>query len=158
MKIVIDDLSSNDVIRLLREHLDDMYKTSPPESVHALDISALKSPMITFFSAWQGQSLMGCVAIKKLDQKKVELKSMRTAHKFRNQGVASKLLKHAINFAIDQNFESINLETGTQDYFEPARRLYKKFGFTLCEPFHDYKLDPNSTFMTFDLIHVSKFE
>ncbi len=125
-----------------------MYATSPPESVHALDVSALKSPDITLFSGWLNGELQGCVAMKQLTPEHIELKSMRTARSSRHSGVASKLLTHALNTAIDNGYTKASLETGTEVFFQPARRLYQKFGFTYCQPFADYKLDPNSHFMT----------
>jgi putative acetyltransferase len=154
MEIKIDDLKSGEVIGLLEEHLADMYATSPPESIHALDIDALKSSEITFFSGWQGGQLMGCVAIKELNQKHVELKSMRTSRYARKSGVATKLLRHVINISSQRGYSKISLETGSEPYFLPARHLYEKFGFKYCEPFADYKPDPNSEFMTYDLIEI----
>lgn len=151
MEIKIDDLSGGEVIELLEEHLADMYATSPPESVHALDIKALKSPEITFFSAWQDNQLLGCVAIKELDHSHAELKSMRTSQFARQSGVASKLLQHALDTAIIRQYQRISLETGSEAYFKPARRLYEKFGFDYCEPFADYRLDPNSHFMSIEV-------
>ena len=126
MKIKHDDLSSGDVIALLEEHLKDMYATSPPESVHALDVNALKSPDITFFSAWQDDVLTGCVAIRKLSSTEAELKSMRTVAAFRNKGVATQLLTFVIEFAIANGYQTLSLETGTQGYFNAARPLYAK--------------------------------
>lgn len=152
MEIKIDDLSGGEVIKLLEEHLADMYATSPPESVHALDVNALKSPDITFFSGWIGGELQGCLAIKQLTPQHIELKSMRTSSSSRKSGVATKLLAHALNAAIDKGCQKVSLETGTQDFFLPARNLYEKFGFTYCEPFADYKLDPHSHFMARDLV------
>lgn len=151
MEIKIDDLSGGEVIQLLEEHLADMYATSPPESVHALDVEALKSPNITFFSGWLGGELQGCLAIKELTPQHIELKSMRTANVSRKSGVASKLLTHALNSAIEQGYQQVSLETGTQDYFLPARNLYEKFGFNYCGPFADYEIDPHSHFMTKEL-------
>ncbi|MDA0145849.1 GNAT family N-acetyltransferase [Vibrio toranzoniae] len=151
MEIKIDDLSGGEVIELLEEHLADMYATSPPESVHALDIKALKSPEITFFSAWKDNQLLGCVAIKELDHSHAELKSMRTSQFARQSGVASKLLQHALDTAIIRQYQRISLETGSEAYFKPARRLYEKFGFDYCEPFADYRLDPNSHFMSIEV-------
>jgi putative acetyltransferase len=148
VKIKKDNLKGGEVIALLEEHLADMYATSPAESVHALDLNALKSSNITFFSAWIDNSLAGCVAVKHLNAYKAELKSMRTVRCFRGSGVASKLLHFVLQFATEQGYKSISLETGTQDYFLPARNLYKKFGFADCGPFSDYKLNPNSHFMT----------
>ncbi|HAS6504022.1 TPA: GNAT family N-acetyltransferase [Vibrio parahaemolyticus] len=151
MEIKIDDLSGGEVIRLLEEHLADMYAISPPESVHALDAKALKSPKITFFSAWKNSELQGCLAIKELTPDHIELKSMRTSQSARKSGVATKLLNHALNEAIDRGYRKVSLETGTQEFFKPARNLYEKFGFTYCEPFADYKLDPHSHFLTREL-------
>tara|TARA_Y100001963_G_C6554420_1_gene341322 strand:+ start:56 stop:511 length:456 start_codon:yes stop_codon:yes gene_type:complete len=148
MKIIIDDLTGGEVLALLEEHLSDMYATSPPESVHALDVEALKASNITFFSGWKQQQLAGCVAIKTLDTHSVELKSMRTAKPFRRCGVASQLLLFALEHAKMKGFSSVSLETGTQDYFLAARTLYKKFGFVDCGPFGSYSIDPNSHFMT----------
>ena len=148
MQIIIDDLANGEVIALLEEHLSDMYATSPPESVHALDVEALKAPEITFFSAWDNGQLAGCVAIKALSDHEAELKSMRTVKTFRGKGVASQLLLFALEHAKIKGFRSVSLETGTQEYFTAARKLYKKYHFTDCGPFSHYTLDPNSHFMT----------
>ncbi|EKF9118022.1 GNAT family N-acetyltransferase [Vibrio cholerae] len=152
MEIKVDDLSGGEVIKLLEEHLAYMYATSPAESVHALDVAALKSPDITFFSGWVNGELQGCLAIKQLTSRHVELKSMRTSNSSRKSGVATKLLTHALNTAIDNGYRKVSLETGTQQFFQPARNLYEKFGFTYCEPFSDYELDPHSHFMTRELV------
>ncbi|ELA7368116.1 GNAT family N-acetyltransferase [Vibrio parahaemolyticus] len=152
MEIKVDDLSGGEVIKLLEEHLADMYATSPAESVHALDVEALKSPDITFFSGWVNGELQGCLAIKQLTPRHVELKSMRTSNSSRKSGVATKLLTHALNTALDKGYRKVSLETGTQQFFQPARNLYEKFGFTYCEPFADYELDPHSHFMTRELV------
>lgn len=151
MDIIIDSLEGGEVIGLLEEHLADMYATSPPESVHALDVNALKSPEITFFSGWRDGQLMGCVAIKQLDESHVELKSMRTSRHARKSGVATQLLQHALNVSTERGYQRVSLETGSEEYFLAARNLYEKFGFNYCEPFADYKPDPNSKFMTVEL-------
>lgn len=151
MEIRIDDLNGGEVIRLLEEHLADMYATSPPESVHALDVEALKSADITFYSCWNDNNLLGCVALKRLSKEQVELKSMRTSTMARKQGVASKLLDYVLGQAQSQGFRTVSLETGSQEFFQPARSLYEKFGFGYCGPFGDYAEDPHSRFMTRDL-------
>lgn len=152
MDIKIDDLNSGEVVQLLKEHLEDMYATSPPESVHALDLNALQAPEITFFSCWQNDQLMGCVAIKELDSCHAELKSMRTANQARNRGVGTLLLKHILNVSSERGYRKVSLETGSQEFFKPARSLYEKFGFQYCDPFADYKPDPHSRFMSHDLL------
>ncbi|MGX9416206.1 GNAT family N-acetyltransferase [Vibrio sp. WJH972] len=151
MDIKIDDLSGGEVITLLEEHLADMYATSPPESVHALNVNELKSPDITFFSGWVNGELQGCVAIKQLNSTHVELKSMRTSSLARQSGVATKLLVHTLDAAASRGYRKVSLETGTQDFFLPARKLYEKFNFQYCEPFSHYTDDPHSCFMTKEL-------
>ncbi|MGF1683987.1 GNAT family N-acetyltransferase [Photobacterium minamisatsumaniensis] len=151
MQIAVDKLEDKGVIQLLEEHLADMYATSPPESVHALDLDALKSPSITFWSARYNGEVLGCVALKTLNTKQAEIKSMRTTESSRGLGVATKLLEHLISEAHNQGYETLSLETGSMDFFKPARNLYEKYGFSYCQPFGDYKLDPNSLFMELNL-------
>ncbi|HHF3195809.1 GNAT family N-acetyltransferase [Vibrio sp. CCB-PB317] len=151
MRIEIDDLERPQVLALLEEHLQDMYATSPPESVHALDVSKLKLPSITFWTGWDGEQLLGCVAMSQLEDGHAELKSMRTTPSARKQGVASRLLNHVIEQAKHQGIQRLSLETGSMAFFEPAHRLYEKYGFAYCEPFGDYQPDPNSRFMTLAL-------
>lgn len=148
MVIKRDSLDDGHVIQLLEEHLADMYATSPPESVHALDVAALKSPEITFYSAWLNGQVAGCVAIKKLDAEHAEIKSMRTNQNARRRGVARQLLEHLILQAKQLGYQCLSVETGSQDFFKPARTLYEAFGFEYCAPFADYKPDPHSKFMT----------
>lgn len=151
MRIEIDDLERPQVLALLEEHLQDMYATSPPESVHALDVSKLKLPSITFWTGWDGEQLLGCVAMSQLEDGHAELKSMRTTPSARKQGVASRLLNHVIEQAKHQGIQRLSLETGSMAFFEPAHCLYEKHGFVYCEPFGDYQPDPNSRFMTLAL-------
>lgn len=148
MKITLDDLKGPEIAALLQEHLDDMRATSPPESVHALDLDGLRQPNIRFWTLWDGNNLAGCGALKWLDAEHAEIKSMRTAAPYKQQGIASKILQHLINDAKSAGVKRLSLETGTMDFFNPARLFYSKFGFEICGPFADYRLDPNSVFMT----------
>ncbi len=151
MEISIDNLEDKGVIRLLEEHLSDMYANSPPESVHALDPEALKSPNITFWCARENGKALGCIALKQLNAKEAEIKSMRTTASSRGKGIGTALLQHLLTEAKRQGYEKLNLETGSMDFFKPAHALYKKFGFQLCGPFGDYELDANSFFMELKL-------
>ena len=151
MRIEVDDLSRPEVHALLQEHLANMYELSPPESVHALDLSKLRAPDITFWSVWDGATLVGCGALKQMSATEGEIKSMRTPKALRRRGAGRAVLEHIIAEAKRRGYRRLNLETGSQDGFVPARTLYESFGFTYCGPFGDYKPDPNSAFMTMDL-------
>jgi len=148
MDIRDDDLRSPEIIRLLHEHLQSMTLHSPPESIHALDVEALRKPDITFWSAWQDAKLMGCGAIKELDPRHGEIKSMRTVTAHLRKGVAATLLRHILEEARRRSYQRISLETGSMGAFAPARSLYARFGFKPCGPFADYVEDPHSVFMT----------
>lgn len=143
-----DDPARPDVRRLLDEHLADMFVTSPAESVHVLDLDALSAPEIRFWTARECRTLVGCGALKELATDHAELKSMRTKQEARGRGVAAGLLSHILDDARHRGIGRVSLETGTQDYFAPARRLYLRSGFIECPPFAGYTLDPNSVFLT----------
>ena len=148
MNIVEDDLRHPAVKVLLAEHMRSMIEHCPPGSIHSLNLDCLSSPDVSLWTAWLGQDLLGCAALKELDTGQGEIKSMRTAPKHRGKGVAAELLRHIITVARDRGYRQISLETGTGPAFEPAHALYRKFGFELCGPFHEYGPDPSSRFMT----------
>jgi len=148
MKIKIDNLEGSEIAELLQEHHQDMLKHSPVESVHALDLNALKSPEVTFWSVWIDNELAGCGALKKLTVEHVELKSMRTSSKHLRKGVAAELLTYLLAEANRLGYKTMSLETGTAAAFIPAHKLYTSFGFINCEPFSDYQKDPFSLFLT----------
>lgn len=151
MLIEIDDLSRPEIHALLSEHLQSMHELTPPESVHALDLEELRGPGITFWSAWEGGLLLGCGALKELDPRHGEVKSMRTPNALRRRGAGRALLAHLVAVARARGYERVSLETGAAAAFQPAHRLYESFGFTRCGPFGDYRDDPNSLFMTLRL-------
>ena len=151
MEIKLDDLTGAAIKELLRQHLANMFENSPPQSVHALNIDELRKPDITFWSVWSGYELMGCGALKELDSRHGEIKSMRTLEKHRRKGVAAALVDHILKEAKRRNYSRVSLETGSMAAFAPAQRLYAKFGFTTCGPFADYVDDPNSLYMTKEL-------
>lgn len=148
MILRLDDLCGPEIRALLEEHLVDMRRISPPESVHALDLDALRRPEISFWTVWEGDALLGCGALKQLEPAHGEIKSMRTARAHRGKGVARFVLTHMLEEARGRGYTRLSLETGSQPDFEPARRLYASVGFAFCGPFADYVLDPNSVFMT----------
>ncbi len=151
IQIKVDDLSDPRIAAFLEEHIKDMRAISPPESKHALDLEGLKKPEITFWSVWNAGDLVGCGAIKRLSPEHAELKSMRTASSTRRSGIATQLLQYIIGEARQRGYRRLSLETGSMPFFDPARGLYAKYGFTYCSPFNSYKEDPYSVFMTLEL-------
>lgn len=151
MQIQIEDPALPDIYTLLDEHLRNMHELSPPESVHALDVSRLQSPDVTFWTARANGVLLGCGALKELDPEHGEIKSMRTPQTLRRRGAGRALLAHIIQEARGRGYRRLSLETGTVDAFRPAQQLYSSFGFQDCGPFADYRLDPHSVFMTLTL-------
>ncbi len=150
-RIVLDDLQGEPIRLLLEEHLRDMRAWSPPCSVHALDLDRLRRPEISFWTVWESGDLLGCGALKDLGEGEAEIKSMRTANKHRGKGVGAEMLAHILSTAKQRGIKRLNLETGTQTQFAPARALYARHGFTACGPFADYKLDTYSCFMAITL-------
>ena len=148
MDIRVDDLSSPEIVRLLHLHLQSAALHSPPESVHALDLEALRRPEVTLWSVWQNSELMGCGALKELDSRHGEIKSMRTASSHLRKGVAARLIRHILDEARRRSYRRLSLETGSMEAFAPARSLYARFGFKPCGPFAAYVEDPYSVFMT----------
>ena len=148
MKIIIDDLSGPEIAAFIDDHVRDMRAITPLESKHALDLEGLRKPEITFWSVYDGDTLVGCGAIKRLSADHAEVKAMRTAPLRKRSGIASLLLEHIIAEARRIGYTRLSLETGTAAQFVPARKLYEKFGFEYTEPFADYTVDPHSTYMT----------
>ena len=148
LRIMVDNLQGPEIIALLQEHLAEMRSVSLPESVHALDLSGLRMPDITFWTVWIASDLAGCGALKELGPDHGEIKSMRTARHYKRKGIAAFVVRHILDEAARRGYRRLSLETGSQPHFVPARALYASFGFQPCGPFGDYRDDPNSVFMT----------
>ncbi|HEX3540505.1 MAG TPA: GNAT family N-acetyltransferase [Acidimicrobiales bacterium] len=148
LEIRIDDLSGPAIAQFLEDHISEVREVTPLQSKHALDLEALRGPEVTFWSVLDGETVVGCGAIKALDTEHAEIKAMRTAAAYQRRGVASTLLRHIMAEAQRLGFKRLSLETGSFTFFQPARQLYLKQGFQYCEPFADYKKDPNSVHMT----------
>jgi putative acetyltransferase len=145
------DFSDPRVVALLGEHLAGMRASSPPGSVYALDLSGLKAPGVTFVTAWEGESLLGCGALKHLDRAHCELKSMRTAAAHLRRGVGAAIVEHLMALARSRGYRRISLETGSGPAFEPALALYRRYGFANGEAFGEYAASPFNQFLHRDL-------
>ncbi|MDQ4055164.1 MAG: GNAT family N-acetyltransferase [Actinomycetota bacterium] len=151
MRIVLDDLQDPEVIAFLEDHVAQLRSLSPPESTHTLDLDGLRAPGVRFWVALDDDDdgdVVGCAALKTLDDTHAELKSMRTAADRTREGIASRLVQHVLDEARSAGFTRISLETGAEDFFAPARGLYERQGFSYCEPFGSYRPDPLSVFLT----------
>jgi putative acetyltransferase len=151
MRIIPGDFSDPSVVELLRVHLASARAETAPGSAHALDFAGLQSPDIRLWAAWEGGTLLGMGALKRLSPDHGEVKSMHTAQSVRRRGTGSAMLRHIISSARESGMSRLSLETGSWDYFKPAHALYRSHGFVECPPFADYVADPNSVFLSLDL-------
>ena len=151
MRIVPGQLDDPRVVALLDLHLGSARAQTAPGSAHALDLSGLKAPDIRFWTVWDGQTLLGTGALKRLSGDHGEVKSMHTAEAARRRGAGSMMLRHIIDRARADGLRRLSLETGSWDFFRPAQAFYRAHGFVECGPFGGYILDPNSVFMSLDL-------
>lgn len=148
MEIREGGLDDPRVVALLNVHFQGMLANSPKDSCHFLDLSGLRAPGVTFWTAWDGEDLLGCGALKQLDAGHGEVKSMRTAAEHLRRGTGAALVSHILKVARERGYKRLSLETGSGAAFEPAHALYRQFGFTECGPFGDYQEDPFSRFFS----------
>mgnify|MGYP001267729110 CR=1 FL=1 len=151
MRIVPGDFNDRRVIALVKIHLLSAQVETAPGSAHALDLDGLQSPDISFWTIWDDETLLGIGALKRLSADHGEVKSMHTGQAMRRRGVGSSMLRHIIATARASGMSRLSPETGSWNYFRPARALYRNNGFVECPPFGDYVPDPNSVFMSLDL-------
>ena len=147
MKSVEGNFDDPQVNELLKKHFVELRSVSPEGSAHVLDIPGLKVNSIKFWSLWENNNLVGCGALKFLDIDHGEFKSIRVIDEYRKKGYGAKILEHLIDEAKKLKIKKLSLETGSGDFFLPARALFKKMGFVECDPFAHYKKDPNSCYM-----------
>ena len=148
LKSIEGNFDNPEVHELLVNHFIELRSVSPEGSAHVLDIIGLKDPSIKFWSLWEENDLMGSGALKFLDKEHGEFKSIRVSDKFRKNGNGLKVINHLIKEAIKLDIIRLSLETGSGKFFIPARKLFIKYGFKLCEPFSHYKNDINSVYMS----------
>ena len=151
MHILEGGLNDPRVIDLLQVHVTRARAETTPGSAHALDLSGLRAPGVTFWSAWEGEAVVAVGALRSLSDEHGEIKSMHTAETARGRGVGSAMLRHIMDAARARGMSRLSLETGAWPYFAPARALYARHGFVECGPFGEYGEDPSSVFMTVEL-------
>jgi putative acetyltransferase len=151
LQVRVEDPTSPELRTLLQEHLADMRRRTPPGRAHALEVDALRSAEITVWAAWCGTEIAGCGALRELDERHGEIKSMRTASSYLRRGVGARILAHIVEEARSRGYRSLSLETGSTPAFEKARSFYARTGFAPCGPFGGYAPDPHSFFMTREL-------
>ena len=141
------NFDNDEVHELLIKHFIELKSVSPEGSAHVLDINGLKEPAIKFWSLWEADELVGIGALKFLDKKHGEFKSIRVNDKFRNKGYGLKIIKHLLKKAKILHIKKLSLETGAGKFFNPARKLFTECGFKICDPFSHYEKDVNSVYM-----------
>lgn len=151
MKVKLDTIDTPQVAELLRQHLQGMHAQTPPESVHALNLSAYHSPHLKLWSAWEENQVVGCGALQDLGDGHGEIKSMRTKNAFLRRGVAAAILNAIVDYAQQHKFRRLSLETGATEHFSAAHAFYRKRGFVETTPFGSYQPDPHSLFFTLTL-------
>ena len=148
LKSIEGNFDHPEVNELLTKHFIELRAASPEGSAHVLDIPGLKVNSIKFWSLWEKENLMGCGALKFLDNEHGEFKSIRVHDKYRNQGNGIKIMQHLIDEAKKLKIRRLSIETGAGKFFAPARKLFKMCDFKPCEPFAHYKKDKNSIYLT----------
>ena len=148
LKSIEGNFDNFEVNELLKKHFIELRAASPEGSAHVLDIPGLKIPSIKFWSLWKNEKLIGCGALKFLDKDHGEFKSIRVHNDFRKKGYGIKVINHLIYEAQKLNIKKLSIETGAGDFFIPARKLFDKCGFEICEPFAHYRKDINSIYLT----------
>ena len=148
LKSIEGNFDNPEVHELLTKHFVELRAASPEGSAHVLDIPGLKDKSIKFWSLWQDEMLMGCGALKFLEKDHGEFKSIRIHDNFRRMGNGVNVINHLINEAKKLNIKKLSIETGAGDFFKPARKLFDKCNFKVCEPFAHYKKDINSVYLT----------
>tara|TARA_B100001540_G_C15550705_1_gene525754 strand:+ start:171 stop:626 length:456 start_codon:yes stop_codon:yes gene_type:complete len=151
MKSIEGNFENPLVNKLLVKHFNELRSVSPAGSTHVLDIAGLKVNNIKFWSLWENSQLVGCGALKFIEKKHGEFKSIRVADEFRRKGYGLKIINYLINESKKLEIKKLSIETGTGNFFKPARKLFKDCGFEECEPFSHYKVDPNSCYMSLNI-------
>ena len=148
LRIIPGDFDDARVAALLAGHFTAMRATAPVESCHVMPLDAMREADLDLVAVWDGETLAGVGAVKRLDAAHGEIKSMHTAAAYRRRGVGQATLDHLVAHAQRLGLSRLSLETGAGDFFVPARALYARNGFETCGPFGSYRPDPNSAFMT----------
>ena len=154
LKSIEGNFDNSEVNELLTKHFIELRAASPEGSAHVLDIPGLKVNSIKFWSLWEEKKLIGCGALKFINEEHGEFKSIRIHDDFRKKGLGTEVINHLISEAKKLKIKRLSIETGAGDFFIPARKLFKKAGFTPCKPFAHYKEDVNSVYLTKLIDHI----
>ena len=154
LKSIEGNFDNSEVNELLKKHFIELRAASPEGSAHVLDIPGLRVNSIKFWSLWDDKKLIGCGALKFINKEHGEFKSIRIHDDFRKKGLGTEVINHLISEAKKLKIKRLSIETGAGDFFIPARKLFKKAGFTPCKPFAHYKEDVNSVYLTKLIDHI----
>ena len=138
MEIGLASLDDADLRDLLTMHQRRMVESSPPGTSFALDLAGLARPDVSLFAARRDGRLLGTAALKQIEPRSGEIKSMRVVDRELGTGVGFALLSYLIAVARDRGYRTLILETGTGEGFAAANALYVRNGFVRRGPFANY--------------------
>jgi len=142
------DVAANPAIApLLSAHVAEQRANTPPGFSFALDIGGLTAADVSFWTAWDGEVPIGMGALRPLDARSGEVKSMRAADAWRGRGVGHAVLGAIVAEARARGYARLYLETGTTPAYDPALSLYRRAGFVPCDPFADYEASAHNQFL-----------
>ncbi len=131
-------------VALLKQSHALMQELFPPEDNFYLEVDDLVADHIHFFTAREGDQILGTGALKAYDSYG-EIKSMFVSEAARGKGIADALMRQLEDQARELKLPLIKLETG--NVLHAAHRLYARHGFTECGPFGGYSDAKSSIFM-----------
>lgn len=143
VRVMIEDPQNESASALLAErdaYFDELYAG---EDRNAKSVN-LAGEHIVFFTARDGEALLGCGALV-LHSEFGELKRFYVRAEARRRGLGRLLVRAVMSEARRRGCRRLMLETGT---LQPeAQALYRSEGFRERGPFGQYENDPLSIFM-----------
>ncbi len=107
----------------------------------------IKDSFEVFYCLVDQGMVIGTVALKKIDEKTVELKALYLHKDYRGKGLGSLLMSVSVNEAKTRGFKRIVLDSMLK--YEDALKLYEKFGFEKIDRYNDNAMA--EVFMKMDL-------
>ena len=137
------------LIAELDAYLSSVY---PPEENYLLDLSGLLQPSVTFLGAWQGDTLVGCGAVRTMPGEAAtegrpygEIKRMFVSPARRGERIGARILAALETALHAQGIDRALMETGEE--LARATRMYRAAGYVEREEFGEYPDNGSSLFL-----------